>query len=761
MNLSVTRTSSNKHTNSKGFRAQRVYDYLYDPVHTVSSEADHARSSFKAYASVGRLRKVPDFDSMFSNLPHHPHYGLQLSAVDPVPAFVDRRWHGHAEQRRHTLQQLAGVIPGSRSCFREKQCDVNAADRWKFFKRPHIAFDRHLPPEVVFAPLSLSSLQPGEAENAQTGVYHRTVGIQTDYRDSEAQTDPYSPEYVVRPGTAHPELLVLASLTWGGGLPAGLAEVEMIKRARAKRAWEAGLPPLGDLRQMDKRRCMMEAMETREWAFREGEIHKLQEARLAVLRDLLSQRHQTQTRATAQRQEHNFTRHQSDKENKLRKIHRDFILSLRKLTARRLNVEGRFERRDIVRDHTDHSSQTYAPLTRSGPVPDGTHSQTADAVKSRFLNTYEGLLELEASLPRSVLELTIEAPKPKASRGFVGRCERREIALTQTHQALREEKDRVEQSKPLRFLVKKEKPAPPRPPTPSVDRPPEGEEEKEVATINLQKLLRGRSIQYQMFAGKERCLALIRELRTTHALLEEGEELLKAQTDLVLSQKNQRDLQRHKAAEEQAYRDGLVGVELVDLLDTLSKELIRLQEERRIHAMALLAERERRLREAEESGRRQVEERRRREQDEIFRQVVQVHQATVELYLEDIILGAVEQTAGQQAREEVRRMAREVNDVAHAMEESRNERQSEEIVSELVYSFLIPEIRRISVRQKVRDRQRRHLAAAQTIIHGAAGSSGAPLDPAPVQSPGSDSEGTPVGLESRQGGESTDDDNLE
>jgi hypothetical protein len=57
------------------------------------------------------------------------------------------------------------------------------------------------------------------------------------------------------------------------------------------------------------------------------------------------------------------------------------------------------------------------------------------------------------------------------------------------------------------------------------------------------------------------------------------------------------------------------------MLDYLSKELIRLQEERRIAAFAMLAERQRRLREAEESGLRQVEERRRREQDELFKQV--------------------------------------------------------------------------------------------------------------------------------------------
>ena len=49
----------------------------------------------------------------------------------------------------------------------------------------------------------------------------------------------------------------------------------------------------------------------------------------------------------------------------------------------------------------------------------------------------------------------------------------------------------------------------------------------------------------------------------------------------------------------------------------------RKQEARRIQAFAMLAERGRRMREAEESGRRQVEERRRREEDEMFKQVRQ------------------------------------------------------------------------------------------------------------------------------------------
>lgn len=145
-----------------------------------------------------------------------------------------------------------------------------------------------------------------------------------------------------------------------------------------------------------------------------------------------------------------------------------------------------------------------------------------------------------------------------------------------------------------------------------------------------------------------------------------------------------------------------MSAELEHLFDALSKGLIHLQEERRIHAFTLLAERDRRMREAEESGRRQEEERILREGDEIFRQVgsaavsqfagkrsssgvneevcvfvlfffskqvVQIHQETVDLYLEDVILETVERTADEQAREEVRKKVKEVNDIAYALEE--------------------------------------------------------------------------------------------
>ncbi|KAL4656997.1 protein MAATS1 [Arapaima gigas] len=703
----------------KGYRKQRTHDYLYDPVYTVSGERDHTRSSLKAYSSVHRVKKVPEYENMFSNLPHYPHYTLRMDTNDPVPAWVDRRWRGRVEQRKAALQQLAGLSPAVQriQIGDQDECKISGPDRWKYFKRPLVPFSSQIPADVVFALPKGSHYSSSEkiAELSQT-PFQQSVAVQTDYRESEAQTDPYTPDYVIRSGST-PELLTLATLTWGRGLPVGLAEVEMIERARMKRAWEATLPPLNDVSQLDKRRRMMEEMERKEWAFRDKEIQKLQELRLALLLRLLQQRGQRQQEATQKRLDLFFSQRQRDTEARIKKIHNDYAVSIRKLIAKRRNVEGKLERRDIVKDYSDYASQVYAPLSRVGLFPEP--SSKCGVVKNRFLGSYEGLLDLEASLPASVTQPHISPPKLMASKGFVTRAARHKMELTKTYEALKEKKVKTEH-KPLKFLQRMETSVS-RPLTPVVAVCPEGNEEKELAVIYLQKLLRGRAVQNMMFEGKEKRLELIQELRTTHALQHEEQEQQRADRQVTLALQKQRELQQQKVSLEDGLLSGMSGGVLADMLDFLSKELVRLQEEQRLHALEMLAERDRRRREAEESGRRQVEERRRREEDEIFKQVVQVHQETVDLYLEDIILGTIEQTADNQAREEIHKMAEEVNNIAYAMEETRTKLQSEEIVAELVYSFLIPEVQKATIRDRVRQSQRRHLQAAQIIIHGESG----------------------------------------
>ncbi|XP_069744579.1 cilia- and flagella-associated protein 91 isoform X2 [Narcine bancroftii] len=686
------------------------------PLYVLSSEKDHAKMSMKAFTSTNKLKKIPHYQAMFSNLQHYPRYVLQLDHKNQVPKFIDQCWRGYEEKRQEAIKQLARYDTSFKMQMQASQVpEVKGRDRYKYFTRPIIPFVQQLPVNVILEISKAGSLTNYEDFDFQTPD-RQTVGVQTDYRDSETQTDPYSPEYAVRPGSA-PELLTLAALKFGRGLPAGLAEVEMIQRARAKRVWEASLPPLSDRWQFEKRKKMMEEMERNEWTFREQEIEKLQEIRLDVLKNLLKQREAKQQEINVKLIDVQWSKLQQKKATMIKKIRLEHIKEIRKLTTKRRNVEGKFERRSLIKDYANYASQVYAPISRIGQFAD--QNSERFVVKSHFLSTYDGLLDLEDSLPDFVTQprIRIQRPKQTTKDGFLKYSARKEMELANLHKAINEAKCKGQKlEKPLRFLFKIIKPVP-RPPTPTIKPPMRGEEEKELAVIYLQKLIRGRAIQNMMFEGKEKRIELLHELRTTHALQEDRQLMKEAEKQAILALQQERDFQQQKHSVMEDYLSHLESRVLADMFDFLNKELLRLQEERRVHAIVMLAERRRRIREAEESGLRQVEERRRREEDEIFKQVIKVHQTTVDSYLEDILLKSMQSTAEDQARQDILKMADEINDVVYEIEQHRTNLQSEEIVSELVHSFLIPEAHKMIMRDRVRLFQSRHRHAAHRIIH--------------------------------------------
>ncbi|XP_062368890.1 cilia- and flagella-associated protein 91 [Cinclus cinclus] len=653
---------------------------------------------------------------MATGLIHFPACSLCFKGEDPVPAYIGQRWR--TQQRLEALQQLA-VDPSSLQIPQivYEDPEVDGRNRYKYFAPPLKLPPAGVPEAVAHTKTETEShVQSAAGESQVFGLMFRTLGTQTDYRDGEAQTHPYSPVYIVRSGSV-PEILTLATLTWGRGLPAGQAEMEIIDRIREKHAWEAALPPMDSPSNVTKRLKMMEAMEMKEWAYREEEIDKLQKVQMEVFKKLLQRQEENQNELDAMRLYNHWQNHQKAKEEKIRKIQRDCALMLRKLISKRKNWMGKLERRDIIKEYNDFSSQTYGPLSRIGFFPD--NNSDYYVVKNFYLNTVAGLCELEKSVQHSISQLKIKAPKPKCTvtkTGYIRRSGRLEAVLAQVHQALLEKNEVKEPKKPPPVLEKVESPVP-KPPTLILEKPSTQEEEMDLAVICLQKLLRGRALQNMMFEGKEKCLDLIQELRTTHVLQEDGQLLLKAQKQMTLSLQQQHDSQMHQLSALERDLATVEGRTLANVLDFLSKELERLQEEQKIHALIMLAERQRWMREAEESGRRQLEESRRQEEDELFRQVVNVQERTIDTYLEDVILSSMERTAEEQAREEVQQRAVEINDIAYEMESRRTRLQSEEIVAELVYNFLIPEAEKSFMRERVRQSQRKHIYAAHRIIH--------------------------------------------
>lgn len=99
----------------------------------------------------------------------------------------------------------------------------------------------------------------------------KDVEIQTDYREAEAQTDPYTPAHDQN-GDQNLEILALQHLKWDKGLPASIEELEAIEWNREKVWFENALPPISDEASFKLRRVLMKSQEEREWKKKETDI---------------------------------------------------------------------------------------------------------------------------------------------------------------------------------------------------------------------------------------------------------------------------------------------------------------------------------------------------------------------------------------------------------------------------------------------------------------------------------------------------------
>lgn len=94
---------------------------------------------------------------------------------------------------------------------------VAGTSRYKYFKRPMIPKLNAVATQVLLAPATEDPLTSIE-EIIEEPV--KNAEVQTMFRESEAQTLPYTPNYMIPEGT-NPELLLLKDLKYENGLPLG------------------------------------------------------------------------------------------------------------------------------------------------------------------------------------------------------------------------------------------------------------------------------------------------------------------------------------------------------------------------------------------------------------------------------------------------------------------------------------------------------------------------------------------------------------
>lgn len=689
----------------------RPYDHLYDPVYTTSASNDF----YRAGPGATNVQRVPNGGNMFSDVPNYPRHELRLADNNELPTHVDQQFS----------PERAGQGPRN---YGNLDMAVTGKHRYKYFKRPIVPFLQSAPPEVLMEParpdgVGAAGIGAGAGAGAGAGVGagggvggevaeqqardgKHTIAVQTDYRDGEAQTDPYTPDYVVKAGE-RPAVLALSNLTYARGLPAGLAEVEMIERMRQKRAFEESLPPITDEASFELRRKMMEEQELLEWAEREKEIDRIQAERLELLQTAIEARDRENEYVQDQRVEEIRRKKMEEKDRAVAQIQRRRITALRKLTKTRQADQLGKKKRDIITEYADYGSQVYAPVTRKGQHPDRQTRRNVE-ISSADLNTLGGLSHLESTLSRKVTETVVRQPKAKPARSTAARLEltiardlERVDKTLRTGELKKPGEEKVElpawRKRQVRVV---------RPPTPTVPEDEDEDDDVENAVLLIQKLLRGRAVQNMMFESKERRLELIRELR-------HDEELMRAEDEAKAE-----DARLKAAAELEAHQastvDAIQGEVMSATLDFMAKELVRSRQIEKVNALATEAARHRRMREAAESGKRQAEEALRSRQDLVFRQLQRVHNQTGDSYFDDLIAQVVDHNAAHKAATEVYLKKAAILPGIDEAEAAANPPAA--IVRDLVSSFLLPEVERQKVQQQVQLESRRHVEAARSAI---------------------------------------------
>lgn len=538
---------------------------------------------------------------------------------------------------------------------------VSGQSRYKYFRRPVMPRVSAIPPQILLAPtVDDDPLVPVEDEPEPLT---KTVEIQTVYRESETQTNPYTPEYFLKDGD-DPEVLMLKGLTHDKGLSAGPKEIEMLEHARLKRELETNMLPFTDEACFLIRKKMMENQELREYKLREAEMEAQRDVRLALLSHTLQEREESNEFLASQRIEAIRQSRMDVREKTLKKIRKRRIDILRKLARKRNIADSTFtvtNKRDVINDYFDRSSQVYAPLRRDGKVK-ATDSHAFDTtVRAAPLNIVDNVEVLEASIPKVFTSTALKPPPIGSSepilmsktapllgngggRAFESRLTsaanrnirntKRDIEtmhailtrnrLAKTGASFRpSEEDAVggPQTEPSvaapssnadvsqqgikqssLLLNKKPKGRPRTPDITSIDRADSDNMPLYAAITLLQRLIRGRAVQNEMFEGRYRRTELIAELRAS----DDYDKTLRENPDEVqcLAERNWSD---NMDKIKDTTIDNTVGAVSSNLLVLLAGEKDREDVFRELQDEANKAVSERRRRELVEAGRRQKE----------------------------------------------------------------------------------------------------------------------------------------------------------
>ena len=599
--------------------------------------------------------------------------------------------------------------------------ELAGRDRFKFFKRPvvplvdqvHTTTNSMIVPQIplqtkphIGRPLpTLEESRPKQkrrikqafASTAESS-YNQTadgtrinteegtcdVMCQTDYREMDCQTDPYTPDYYVEEG-AQPQVLALMEIKWGAGLPAGVAEVEMIDRVKRRTQVESGLPQGGDDEAMTKRLDALESLEQIEWNERELHIKQLQDERRSQMAVALEKRELKRETLNQQRIETVKQQKLDEAEKKLNRLQERRMLATRKLTAQHTNPSKEAIKKDIIQSYSVHGKR--GKQVESNSLVEKMTNTNYD-VRPTLLGFPEGVQELERTKAPQIEKVKLKDTKPPENpaistleNNFRKRAAKKVVEhLHFAQQTIDKAKTGTEAQTSIQDFYRAT-PRLVRPDTPTLVLQGDQDEEKEEALVLVQRLLRGRAVQNEFFEGKERCHGLIEELQAA------------SQAKETESEWKERKAVDAYTVKQQQMVDGVIdqiqGDILYGTLDYLMKELTRQREISKFDELRRSAELTRKTREEAEIKRRKEEELSRKREDVQYHLLVEAVDYTAATFLEQTFDISLRATAYEQA---VAEQLKAVETESQTTNQELSQLQQEELVCDIMDTFIIPQV---------------------------------------------------------------------
>ena len=195
----------------------------------------------------------------------------------------------------------------------------------------------------------------------------------------------------------------------------------------------------------------------------------------------------------------------------------------------------------------------------------------------------------------------------------------------------------------------------------------------------FQRLLRGRKEQIEMQEGRKKRAELIKELK-------QADEWKSS----AATAEEQKLIDNYKIKLTNGVADAIQGDNISKTLDYLSKELVRIKEEQKINAIVMMAENERRKREA-------------------------VNQATMDSYINSLFTNTVNKVSKKQVIKEIEIKAKKLNTIVDKIEDKFV--KDDVRIRDLVSSFIIPEIERKKKQDQIELEEKRFIERAKVAIN--------------------------------------------